>query len=733
MEKSKTREKTEVEVNVRDLRESFYNWFWQIPVIKRPRGNNAGKTKKNYLDIISAFDIETTRISDSTKWDRDLWQQEHRGQDPLPDYSVMYIWQWCFMQSDYSYICVYGRSWAEFISFYRKLTKYQDDNTFLVVYVHNLAYEFQFLRGVMPFSSDDVFNVDNRQPLKACSGGLEFRCSYKLSNMSLRKFAESEHCTHLKTELEYHDKRYEYTELRPDELRYCLNDVICLCEAVIKKMQHDGDTLYTIPLTSTGYVRREVKRAVHEHPKIQKAIREMFPDEHIYDLLKDAFRGGNTHANRYYSDKLIRSEDYGFIHSRDRSSSYPAVICNNLFPMSEFQPIGDCNIGNVNHHIYDLHRAVLMKVALWDLHLTDDTWGCPYISISKCHELQGGVYDNGRVLSCSYAEMTITDIDYNIICSEYDAKFKILEAYSAKYDKLPKCIIDKVIEYYRNKTELKGVKGQEYFYMKSKNLLNSIYGLMVQDPCKDLILFVDGDVKGARSDYRPEGAEKAVLLEKACKKAFLNYAWGVWTTCWARYELEEGIRIVSNGSGDCGKFSDFLYCDTDSVKYIGDADFSSYNKDRITDSKASGAYATDPAGKTHYMGVFESESDMKEFKTMGAKKYAYTDMSGDLHITVAGVGKSAGVKELQKAGKTVGLTGIEEFNEGFIFDKAGGLEAVYNDIPYGEYIETMDSNGKKCVVTSNVCLRETTYTLGLTSEYRDLIRGIDRTSMDDEL
>ena len=721
----------EIEIEWNKLPESFYEWFYCLPIAKRKKGNNGGKSKKNYIDIVSAFDIETTRISSTTKQDRDNWVKNHRSQDPPADYTVMYIWQWCFMLPDYSYICVYGREWPDFIMFYRRLTKYQDANTYLVVYVHNLAYEFQFLRGIMPFSSDDVFNTENRQPLKACSNGLEFRCSFKLSNMSLRKFAESEHCTHLKTELEYRDKRYSYTVLTPDELRYCLNDVICLCEAIINKMKQDGDTLYSIPLTSTGYVRREVKKAVHEHPQVLKDIRAMFPDLEIYQMLKDAFRGGNTHANRYYSDKLLRADQYGLIHSRDRSSSYPAVICNNLYPMSEFQPIGDLTIQNVNHHIYDLGRAVLMTVAVWHIHLSDITWGCPYISVSKCHNLQGGNFDNGRVLEADYLEMTITDVDYKIIQDEYEGDFTILKAYSAKYDRLPQCIINKVIEYYRGKTELKGVEGMEYFYMKSKNLLNSIYGMMVQDPCKDLILFVNGDMRHEESDYQPEGMDKSEILQKAAKKAFLNYAWGIWVTSWARYELERGIEIVSK-TGIDGKPCEFLYCDTDSMKFIGNPDFSVYNNEKIEESKKSGSYATDPAGHIHYMGVFESENDMLEFKTMGAKKYAYTDNTG-LHITVAGVGKKAGCKELEEAAALDGVQPIEEFNEGFIFDKAGGLEAVYNDIPLGDYVETKDSNGKPVLVISNVCLRETTYTLGITSEYRDLIRGISRSVLDDLL
>lgn len=359
-----------------------------------------------------------------------------------------------------------------------------------------------------------------------------------------------------------------------------------------------------------------------------------------------------------------------------------------------------------------------------DVHLNNPMWGCPYLSFTKCRSVINGTYDNGRILSADYLETTITDVDLCIIQKEYHANIEILKCYSAAYGKLPECIVKEVISYYVNKTTLKGVEGQEYFYMKSKNLLNSVYGMMVQDPCKDLILYVDGDTRHICGDYRPEGEDKASLLEKAQKKAFLNYAWGIWVTCWARYELERGIEIAGDG---------FLYCDTDSVKYIGNADFTEYNAEKIQESLQSGSYAADPKGKIHYMGVFESEKDMIAFKTMGAKKYAYMDDKG-LHITIAGVGKTGGVKELQAAADREGVRGIDEFKEGFCFSgDAGGLESVYNDIAYGDYILTKDSNGKDCIVTSNVCLRPTTYTLGLTSEYRDLLYNCERMVLDDRM
>lgn len=60
----------------------------------------------------------------------------------------------------------------------------------------------------------------------------------------------------------YNKIRTPSTPLPDDDLEYIYNDVIGLCEAIYTEMKNDGDTLYTIPLTSTGYVRRDIKKAL---------------------------------------------------------------------------------------------------------------------------------------------------------------------------------------------------------------------------------------------------------------------------------------------------------------------------------------------------------------------------------------------------------------------------------------------------------------------------------------
>lgn len=611
----------------------------------------------------------------------------------------MYIWQWCFMlPEDQSYIVVVGRTWHEFHEFSRKIAESLQGD-YLCIYVHNLSYEFQFLRGIYGFQQEEVFAIDKRKILKCeMLGALEFRCSYLHSNMSLALFTSKYHAKHQKlsgVEFDYTKQRFSDTVLTEKELAYCINDVVGLCEALITEMQHDGDTFNTVPLTSTGYVRRDAKKAMRTCPNLVKA---MLPDITLYEILREAFRGGNTHANRFYANRIIR----GDIQSDDRSSSYPAVMCCNLFPMSKFFLRDGCTLEDLNHLIHIRKRACVFRVRLGGIKLKNPYWGSPYLSTSKCRKIISAKYDNGRILQAEYLETTFTDIDFEIFNSEYTAEFiEPFDVYHARYGKLPAALIGTIETYYKAKTELKGVKEQEIFYMKSKNKLNALYGMSAQDPVKHSILFYD-------DEYHGDNETDENILEEHNKHAFLPYQWGVWVTAWARLRLEEGIRACGDG---------FLYTDTDSVKHIGRVDFTEYNSERIKEAKKAGAFATDPAGNVHYMGVFENEKDAAaiSFKTLGSKKYCYVTKDGVLHLTCAGVNKKLGAKELSDNG------GIDAFKIGFVFVAGGGSESVYNDKPAVEYWTRPD--GVKECITSNVVIRDSTYTLGITNEYMGLLES----------
>ena len=664
-------------------------YFKKPPIIKNRRGNPGGK-KRHYIGITTAFDIETTLLDDVCQ-------------------SVMYIWQWQF-GTEYTVI---GRTWDEFITLQKRIKDCLPADKWLVVYVHNLSYEFQFLKGIYQFTPEEVFGVASRKVVKAdmweC---FEFRCSYKLTNMSLGAFTKKMRVPHSKLsgdDFDYSVKRYPWTELSETELEYCVNDVFGLVEAVNALMERDGDTLQSIPLTSTGYVRRNAKRAMKDGSVHHNFVHSILPDIELYRALREAFRGGNTHASRFFAGDIVEN-----VHSADRSSSYPAVICNCEFPMSVFVPIlpFQLNLEYIQRCVTIRHKALLLRIAIKNLKLKDPFWGCPYLSKDKCRQVHKAIdtEDNGRILEAEYLETTVTDIDLKIILEEYTGEVVFIQGWYSSYNKLPQPIINEVIKYYKDKTELKGVKGQELYYDKAKALLNSLYGMMAQDPVKRNLLFrQEGDWEEDTSIPDEE------ILGKSNEKAFLAYQWGVWVTAHSRYALERGIRIVHETTG-----ANFVYCDTDSVKYTGGVDWSGYNQDRINECMESGAMAVDPSGITHYMGVFETE-DLKDtgyayryFKTLGAKKYAYVEREGEgVHCTIAGVNKSKGGAELDEHG------GLSAFEEGFIFRKAGGTQAVYNDKPPFSSVEI---NGRILPITSNVAILPSEYTLGITGEYERIIK-----------
>lgn len=673
--------------------------FSVLKKLTRPRGNNGGsKHCPDYADCVTAFDIETTNI--------DKIEQ-----------SVMYIWQWHFADPlNHTFI---GRTWQEFLDFCKVVESGLKDGLSVVVWVHNLKYEFQFLQNAWKWDPEQIFAVKSRTPLKATHGIFEFRCSYLQTNMSLRLFLERMQVEHQKLEMDYAENRYPWTAISDDDLQYAVNDVVGLCEAIRAEMTRDDDTLYTIPLTSTGYVRRDCKKAMRYFK--HGFVASIAPDWQTYLQLKDAFRGGNTHANRAIVGKIIND-----VKCMDFSSSYPARQCYCKFPVTPLTLLTDDNgdplewsdMSEIDHQ-KRRGKAFVCDIALANIRLKDVSWPVPYISKSKCRNLmQTTDNDNGRVMSADYLEMTVTDIDLNIILDEYDFdSVHIANLRSARYGYLPKPLIMMVNKYFELKTQLKGAddKDAEIIYQKMKNLLNAIYGMSAQDPCKIGVVFdPDGDEIWQEEEINDDA--RAERLSKNNKTAVEPYQWGVWTTAHARYALEQAIKA-------CYEQGVFCYCDTDSVYYTGEVKFDKINAEAIKNAKRSKSYAVDAEGKTHYMGVLELDGEYTQFKTLGAKKYAKIDKKdGELKITVAGVNKINGAPELLAAG------GLEAFANGFTFFDAGGTVSIYNDEWFGEF----EIDGHKLTIGSNIYIHDSTYTIGYTPEYCRIL-GIDEEEAKNEL
>ena len=686
---------------------NWYNFLSGFGLVEESKKQKRrSQNKHRIINVYSAFDIET-----STIW----LNPDHTLYDV---HSFMYVWQ--FQIEDYT---VKGRTWDEYFSFLNILqtaiNQIREDNNLdvnplLVIWCHNLAYEFTWLSGLYPFRNDEVFFRDVRKPIYCrMYDTFEYRCSYIQSNMSLSALCKQ---TGVKMKLsgqkyDYDKVRFPWTELTDFEQEYTTTDVESLVKAMKYRVQRGGDTLQTVPLTSTGYVRRECKEALKEH---YLDIRELKPKEDEYRLLRKAFRGGNTHANRYFVNKIIDN-----VYSYDISSSYPTQQLTQLFPMRPFkwleinQRTPEKRISRVFQFI-GLGYAVVGTYQFKHLRLKNHREPIPYISLSRCQAIGSDdielLLDNGRVLECAYMEISLTEIDLKIILDQYTYDvFDVVEAMVAQKDFLPESYRSVIQDYYNKKTALKGDNTEDgkYIYTKSKNMLNAVYGMSATDPVHQDIFYQDG--KYTVSSY--ESFDEAELL-KLLKNASFPYQWGVYTTALARKQLQDAIKL-------CG--DRIVYCDTDSVKVIGNIDINRLNtklKEKAIQKKA---FADDMKGNRHYIGLFEFDGYYNQFITQGAKRYAYiTD--GHMGITVAGVSKKIN-EETGVSFAVEELGSLDNFRVGMIWKKAGGTISVYNDNDNFNY--TDPETGNTIHIGKNVAIVPSTYEMTYSKDYRLLLNEIE--------
>ena len=245
-----------------------------------------GKNARSYYNMYMTFDIETTSVNNVEK-----------------PYAFMYLWQACI-----NHQVIMGRTWEEWQLFMNNLAAaIQSYDALFVCYVHNLPFEFQFIRNFCSVS--ELFATAKRKPIKFIMNDVfEFRCSYKLSNMSLDKFiGNTPNAKYQKMngeDFDYSIFRTPITKLTNDEYGYAYCDVRGLEEAIDYLLI--DDTLATIPMTSTGYLRREVKKEMLKNPKNRWLVQNVDLSADQYILCKTALRGGNAHANPIYAGEILR-------------------------------------------------------------------------------------------------------------------------------------------------------------------------------------------------------------------------------------------------------------------------------------------------------------------------------------------------------------------------------------------------------------------------------------------
>lgn len=584
-----------------------------------------------------------------------------------------WIYSWAFKTEHKTYI---GRTPSGFINLLDELRYiYGADtqNKKIVIYVHNLSYDLTYLYRFL-YKYDNTMRVlwvDSRKALQVECGNFIFRCSYLLSNMSLEKWGEKLNIKHKKLvgTVDYSKVRFQDDKLTNKDWKYQIFDVISLQECILEEMKQNDDNIVTIPLTSTGYVRRDCRKAVAHDKKYHDWFLKTRLNVHTYKAFRKAFSGGYVHANRFIVGQTIKGEIEHF----DYKSFYPSQQMLGYYPVTQFIPFYDCEKdGIVNSNILKEQlktKCCLMEIAISNIQIKKGVTA-PYLQACKMYgEMKQAKLDNGRVLyQKSRNVMYVTELDLDIIKRQYDCDIEICKMWVADRGEFPKQFKDIIMKFF----EVKETLDDGYYRMKSKNKLNSIYGMSVTDIIRDLIAYDMYECKFEKKHYvtNEEIQEKLDTFYNS-RNSFFPYQLGVYVTAQCRHQLIDMIEKVG--------YENFLYCDTDSIFFIKNEkamkEIEKYNEEVKEKCMKLGYYVKNKNGDFSYFKTFEDEKEgIKAFRTLHSKCYAFIDKNDKLNVTIAGVSK------VGRNNQTISseLKSIDNLDYGFVFKDCGSTLSTYN-------------------------------------------------------
>lgn len=687
--------------------------FNELPDIEAIKGN-----KQNYyLNSDFAVDIEVSSFY-------------HEGQKRAYPYIMMVN------------MCgniIYCRYLTELYEIFQKLKdRYKlSYRRRILMFIHNLSYEFQFFRDICNFT--EVFARTRLKPMKCfdLNSCIEFHCSYTISGLKLSNLAKNLKSVKIEKldgdEYDYKLIRHSETPLTEMEMKYCEHDVLILHYWITEEIAKNEGKITKIPLTQTGYIRRECRDYIFNNTnrgKYKYMIKKCTPSTDCFICLHKAFAGGDTHANYIH----VRSEVKN-VASFDFASSYPAVMVKCKYPR-EFKKVDVMSTGMFENMIEK--KACVFKIAFDKIEAKRHHHT---LSVSKCetYNRKTLVVDNGRVVKGECITTYMTDVDYKDFVKFYNFEGRqIIDFYYSEYEYLPTPFVEYILELFKNKTELKGLKGEleEALYMKSKQHINGLYGMCVTNIANENAVFTDKWEKYPDLTIEEEYKHLTDVLEeyKNGYGSFLLYQWGVWVTAWARHFLRETIMKIEDNSDE---LDGFVYCDTDSIKMTDYEKhlkiINDYNTQNEIDMRKAMDYhgivedrfkAKTVKGEIKVLGnwEFEEESFATRFKTLGAKRYMYTTVATsqpeEYHLTVAGLNKKKALPYIIEHG------GFKFFKKGMRIppDYTGKSTHSYIDEYYDIDVIDYLGNVSNCQAYHYIHLEEQEYNLSIATQFEKFLK-----------
>ena len=622
-----------------------------------------------------------------------------------------WVYQWAAKLSG---LYVYGRKPSEIIDFMTKVAEHYGlgAQKKIILYIHNASYDLQylklFLRQYDPTA--EFLAIDSHSIIQCDVLGFKIICSYKLTNLSLAVLAEKYAETYDKAvgEIDYSLVRYQDQELTASDWFYMFSDVAAQDDGIKGYLKMQGYRYaFKAPITSTGFVRANCRKA----SKADEDWRQEFQDSRLdleqYNLCRQAFMGGVCIASFKYSNTTLRGDN---LRHKDFCSSYPARQILDYMPVGKPNWYGDVESVDELEELCNEYCCVFV-LTLDNVHIKKGVTA-PCIPSSKCIHLENELKLNGKVVSADTLTIIVCELDYKWIKRQYDYdeaigvdKMLIFERGEA-----PEWLKKEVFTYFKYKCTL---ADSDILRVKSKNMLNSIYGMTATAILREIFKMSDDYII---TPEKKSDDDKRAALNKYYKSYnnFMPYQLAIWTTAHARDALYTMIEAAG--------YDNFLYCDTDSVFYIETPE----NKKRMEKYQSQcrqraingGGFVGDK-----FLGEPTDEPPLRAFRAIHSKCYAMEEWNKktgqfELNVVIAGIPKGA-TKWIN--GESVFKTNAEELGsidnlkDDFVFKHCGGTRCVYVERPISvEIINGHEIELSSSAVIENISkeISDTMYTKG---------------------
>ena len=459
------------------------------------------------------------------------------------------------------------------------------------IYFHNLSFDGEFILWWLlenEYEYDEQLNRDRTFKSIIDETGsiysidiyfnskceITFKCSYKLFPKSISDIGKLVGIEKLNETHNYEEiKNYHsIDELPEEEIKYITNDVRIMVE-LIKYLQAKG--VKGITMSSSAYKNWQKDKYMLSHNDMKKD-----PNEEIVEIVRKSYRGGITKVNPAYA-----GIEFNDVISFDVNSLYPSVMYENPMPIGEGKIYNSVEEGRKdNRHLFIIVAFVQYAKVRTGMHaFIGNTSGFSYAR----------KYSYDDVLENKMVYLWLDE--FRLFELVYDAQYVIHKVVGWKM--AHNVFKDYIDRWYKVKENAKNDVERSL----AKLMLNSLYGKFGMNDSR--ITKVPVEI-GDKIIYR--------LVDNNTTYYYKEVA--SYITSKARCKLASFM----NRCGD-----KFLYCDTDSVYYIGH-EIPEIFKDVVDPKK---------------LGYWKYEGHYTRFKALKAKCYLKQLDDGTIERRIAGCPK----------------------------------------------------------------------------------------------